>query len=98
MRLTQQAGLVGCQQRVPIGAPDDLDDIPAGALEGGLEFLDYLAVAAHGAIEALQVAVHHPDEVVQIFPGGQRQRAEGLGLVGLAVADEGPDLRFLAPA
>ena len=34
------------------------------APKGGLEFLDYLAVAAHWTIQALQIAVNHPDQIV----------------------------------
>ena len=59
--LDQQAGLVACQQRVPVAAPDDLDDVPAGAAEGGLQLLDDLAVAAHRAVEPLQIAVDDQD-------------------------------------
>ena len=47
--------LVGGEQLVPAAAPDDLDDVPAGTLEEGLEFLDDLAIAANRAVEALQV-------------------------------------------
>ena len=88
--LEQQAGLVGGQQRVPAGPPDDLDDVPAGAPEDALQLLDDLAVAAHRAVEALQVAVDDPDQVVQLLPAGQRDRAERLRLVHLAVAEERP--------
>src|SRR5262249_9319190 len=51
-----------------------------------------LAVAADRAVEALQVAVDHEDEVVEVLAGGQRDAAQGFGLVGLAVAQEAPDL------
>src|SRR5690606_13421221 len=37
---------------VPIAAPDDLDDVPAGPAEETLELLDDLAVAAHRSVEA----------------------------------------------
>ena len=60
------------------------------------EFLDDLAVAAHRTVEPLQVAVDDPDQVVELFARGQRERAERFGLVGFAVADERPDLRLLA--
>jgi len=38
---------------------------PARALKDGFEFLDDFAVAAHGAVEALKVAIDDPDEVVE---------------------------------
>ena len=60
--------------------------VPAGAAEERLELLDDLAVAAHGAVEALQVAVDDEDQVVEAFAAGQRDRAQRFGFVGLAVA------------
>ena len=67
-----------------------LDHVPARAPEHGLEFLDDLAVATHRTVEALQVAVDHPDQVVQLLPGRERNGPEGLRLIALAVADEAP--------
>ena len=90
----QQPVAVGLNQRIPIGAPDDLDDIPARAPENRFQFLDDLSVAAHRAIEPLQVAVHDEDQVIEPFTRGQRNRAQRLRLVHLAVAQEGP---YLAP-
>src|SRR5690606_2407418 len=87
----QHAVLVAGEQLVPLRAPDDLDDVPAGAAEEGLELLDDLAVAPHRAVEALEVAVDDPDEVVELLAGGERDGPERLGLVHLAVAEEGPD-------
>ena len=84
---------VACEQVVPRAAPNDLDRVPAHAAERRLEFLDHLAVAAHGAVEALEVAVDDEDEVVELLPRGDREGAECLGLVALAVAYETPDTR-----
>jgi hypothetical protein len=47
-----------------------------------------------GSVEALEVAVHHPDEVAETFTGGKGDRAQGLRLVHLAVADEAPHPRL----
>ena len=85
---------VGRQQRVPVRPPDHLDDVPAGAPEHRLQFLDDLAVAAHRPVQPLQVAVDHPDEVVEVLARRQRESAGGLGLVGLAVAHETPYARL----
>ena len=90
--LGEQAGLVAVEQVVPVAAPDDLDDVPAGAAEGAFEFLDDLAVAADRAVEPLQVAVDDEDQVVELLARREGERAERLGLVGLAVAEERPDL------
>ena len=88
----QQAVVVARQQLVPARAPHHLDDVPARAPEHRLELLDDLPVAAHRAVQALQVAVDDEDEVVEPLAARQRDRAQRLGLVGLAVAQEGPDL------
>ena len=88
--LDQHAVDVARQQLVPLAAPDDLDHVPAGAAEDRLQLLDDLAVAAHRAVEALQVAVDDEDQVVEALARGDRERAQRLGLVGLAVAQERP--------
>ena len=92
--LDEHAVDVAGQQVVPLAAPDDLDHVPAGAAEDRLELLDDLAVAADRAVEPLQVAVDDEGQVVEAFAGGDVQRAERLGLVGLAVAEERPDARL----
>ena len=51
--LLEQAGRVAGQQRVPIFAPDHLDDVPARAAEGGFQLLNHLAVAAHRPVQPL---------------------------------------------
>ena len=78
------------EQLVPLAAPHDLDDVPAGAAEQALELLDDLAVAADRAVEALQVAVDDEGQVVELLARGKRQRAHRVDLVGLAVAEERP--------
>src|SRR5690606_15311708 len=78
--------------RVPVAAPDQLDHVPAGAAEAALQLLDDLAVAAHRAVQALQVAVDHEHQVVQALAAGHADGAQALGLVRLAVAQEAPDL------
>jgi hypothetical protein len=90
--LSEDALLVAQEQRVPLGSPDQLDDVPAGAAESPLEFLDDLAVAAHRTIEALQVAVDHENQVVEPLARGHADGAQRFDLIGLAVAEEGPDL------
>ena len=73
-------------------APDHFDHVPAGAAEGGFQFLDHLAVAAHRTVQALQVAVDDEDQVVELFARGQRERAHRFGLVHFAIAQERPDV------
>ena len=74
--LDEQAGFVARQQRIPVVAPDDLDDVPAGAAEGPFQFLDDLAVAAHRAVQPLQIAIDDEDQIVQLLARGQRDRAQ----------------------
>src|SRR6185437_11668246 len=88
----QQALVVAGEERIPTRAPQHLDDVPAGAEEGGLELLDDLAVAAHRAIEALQVTVDYEDEIVEAFTHRHGESAHRLRLVHLTIAEEGPDL------
>src|SRR5205085_2554677 len=64
--LEEKAGFVGGEEFVPIGSPNDFDDIPAGALKGGFEFLDNFAIAADRTVEPLEVAVNDPNQVVEI--------------------------------
>ena len=92
----QGAGAVAGEQAVPVAAPHQLDHVPAGAAEQLLQLVDDAAVAAHRAVEPLQVAVDHPDQVVQLLARGERQRAHALGLVHLAVAEHAPDFAAFA--
>ena len=89
--LDEQAARVARENADPIAAPDNFDDIPAGAAEGRFELLNDLAVAANRAIQPLQVAVDDEDEVVELFARGKCDRAERFRLVGFAVAEECPD-------
>ena len=73
----QRAVAVGVQQGVPLAAPDHLDDVPAGAAEEGLQLLDDLAVAAHRAVEALQVAVDRRRSGCPGLPARRRAPARG---------------------
>ncbi len=47
------------------------------------------------AVEPLQVAVDDKDEVGELLPPGECDRAERLGLIRFAIAEEGPDLAVL---
>src|SRR3546814_14328340 len=91
-QLAQHALGVAGEEWIPVAAPDQLDRIPATATEHTFQFLDDLAVAAHRAVQPLQVAIDHEDQVVQAFATSQRDRAERLRLVALAIAHEATDL------
>src|ERR1700728_1259487 len=87
----EQSVTVVAYQAVPVRTPDAFDDVPSRAAEDGFEFLNNLSVAAHRTIEALQVAVHNENQIIQILTRSQRNRAERLRLVHFAVAHEGPN-------
>jgi hypothetical protein len=87
----EQALGVAFEDGIPLATPKDFDDVPARAAEGGLEFLNDLAVAADGAVEALEIAVDDENQIVEFFARGEGDGAEGFGFVGFAVAEEGPD-------
>ena len=89
--LDKQTFIVFVEERIPIIAPDDLDDVPACAAEEPLELLDDLAVAADGPVEPLEVAIDDEHEIVELLAGRQRDRAERLRFVAFAVTNERPD-------
>ena len=91
-RTQQHVARVARKERVPVAAPQHLDDVPARTGEERLELLDDLPVAAHGPVQALQVAVDDEGEVVQPLARGQREAGDRLGLVHLAVAEHAPDV------
>src|SRR5947209_1912078 len=86
----QQAIAVVLNERIPVCAPYHLDHIPAGSTENCFQFLNDLAVAAHGPIQPLQVAVDHKDQVVEPLARSQRDRAQRLRLIHLAIAEKRP--------
>ena len=92
--LDEKAFGVALENRIPLAAPQDFDDVPSGAAERRFELLNDLAVAAHGTVEALQIAVDDEDQVVEFFAGGQGDGAERFRFVGFAVAEERPDFRI----
>src|SRR5208282_355171 len=87
----EQAIAIGLNERIPIAAPDDLDDVPSRAAENRFQLLDDLAVAAHWSVEALQIAVDDENQVVEALARSQRDRAERLRFVHFAIAQERPD-------
>ena len=89
--LQQQAGVIALEQRIPVRTPDHLDHIPARAVEHRFQLVDDPLVPAHRTIQPLQVAVHDEDQIVELLPPPQRERAQRVDFVRLAVADERPD-------
>src|SRR5213593_3071839 len=94
--LHQQTLIVRCQEGIPIGTPDHFDDVPARATKKRLELLNDLAVAAHRAVEPLQITVNYPNEIIEVFTRRERQCARSLRLIHFAVTGETPYPRLLA--
>ena len=90
--LQQYAFLVACKQRIPVAAPQQLDDVPARAGKQALQLLNDGAVAAHRAIQPLQIAVHHKNQVIQFFACGERQTRQRFRFIHFAVPDKRPYL------
>ena len=88
----QRVMRVAREQRIPIRAPEHLDDVPPRTGEQAFEFLDDLAIAAHGAIEALQVAIDDEGQIVELLARRQGQGAHRFGLIHFAIAEHAPDV------
>src|ERR1700733_7168595 len=88
----QQPIAIGLNQRIPIAAPDELDHIPSGAPENRFQLLNNFAVATNRTVQPLQVAVDDKNQVVEPLARGQRDGAEGFGLLPFAVAHIAPNL------
>src|SRR5437879_7684569 len=77
---TKQSALeIASEQRIPVRAPNKLDDVPTRSAKIGFEFLDDLAVATHRTVEALHVAVHNENQVVKLFARRAADHAERYG-------------------
>src|SRR4029077_20286843 len=90
--LHQPSRFVAFKERIPVAAPNDLDDIPTGPAKGRLQLLNDLAVAAHWAVESLQIAIDDKNQIVEPFASGQGDGAERFRLVGFSVADKAPNV------
>src|SRR5690606_34754477 len=64
----EEARPIAREERIPVVAPEHLDHVPAGAAERGLELLDDLAVAPDRPVEALEIAIDDPGQVVEVLP------------------------------
>src|SRR5436305_1890263 len=84
----QEAFAVVGDERIPVGAPDHFDNVPSDAAEDRFQFLDDLAVAAHGTVEALEIAVDDEDQVVEFFACRERDSSERFGFIRFAVPQE----------
>src|SRR5882724_790495 len=97
----KQSVAIVLDERIPIATPDALDYVPSRAAEDGFEFLNDLAVAADGAVQPLQVAIHDENQIVEPLARGEGDRAERFGLIHLTVTQKRPDpaaRRSLEPA
>src|SRR5438445_2376887 len=82
---------VALENGIPLAAPKNLDDVPAGTAKSRLKLLNDLSVAAHGTIETLQVAVNDEDQIIELLARREGDGAERFRLIGFAVAEESPN-------
>ena len=91
----QSTVFVAGNQRIPIAAPNQLDDIPTRATEFAFQLLDDLAIATHRAVQTLQIAVDDKHQVVQLFTRGQTNGTERFHFIHFTVTTKHPDLAVL---
>src|SRR5690348_4038037 len=99
--LDEESLAIFFEQRIPIAAPKNLDDVPSCAAKDRFEFLNDLAVSAHRPIQPLQIAVDDEDQIVELFAGSESYGPQRFRLIGFAIADESPNLAvrsFFQPA
>ena len=90
--LDKKAVVIAGKQFIPVRSPQALDHVPACAAEGGFQFADNAAVAADRPVQTLQIAIDYEDQIVELFTRTQGYGAQRFGLIGFAVAEEGPYL------
>ena len=83
---------VARKERVPVTAPQHLDDVPTRTVEQRFQLLNDLPIAAHRAVQTLQIAVDDEAQVAEVFPCGQCQTCNRFGLVHLTVTKHAPDM------
>ena len=88
----QRAFMVTRKQRIPVGTPQHFQHVPTSTRVKTFKLLNDRAIAAHRAIEPLQIAIDHENQIVEPLAGGERERSERLGFVHLAIADKTPHL------
>src|SRR5262249_5429540 len=86
----QRVILVVREQRIPLGSPNDLDDVPPGSREKRFELVDELPVSTYGPVKPLQIAVDHESQIVETFPRCQRERRGARVLIHFTVAKDAP--------
>ena len=84
------------KQAIPVTAPNEFDHIPSRTAKEFFQFVNDAPVTANRTIQALQVAIDHPHQVVQFFAGGKRQCAHAFGLVHFPIAKHAPDFALTA--
>ncbi|MNF59912.1 hypothetical protein D3C84_415140 [compost metagenome] len=89
--LDQRAVVIPGKQSVPVRAPDQFDDVPAGPTEQRLQLVDDATVAPHRTVQTLKVAVDHPHQIIQPFACRQRQGRHAFRLIHFTVAEHPPN-------
>jgi len=94
----QSAFVIASEQRIPVRAPDELDDISSPPAKIGFELLDDLAVPRTGPSRRCRLQFTMKNQVVELFTHREADRAERLRFIHFAVAAEHHTFRFSVPA
>src|ERR1700677_3367611 len=81
---------VTCEKSIPLRTPKDFDDVPSSAGKKRFEFLDDLSIAAHRAVQALQIAIDDKSQIVEVFAGCEGEASDRLRFVHFPVAENAP--------
>ncbi len=87
----QQSKLILLEKRIPLPAPNHLDDIPSCTTENTFQLLDNLAIASDRAIQSLQITIDNKNQVIQLLSTCQCNRTLGLRLIHFTIASKAPD-------
>ena len=92
----QRPVCVACKQSIPVAAPNEFDDVPTRATKQFFQLVNDATIAAYRTIQSLQIAVDHPDQIVQAFARRECEGAHAFWLIHFPVAEDTPDFTVLA--
>lgn len=92
--LLELARFIIGENGIPVGTPDDLEDIPPGTPEETFKFLNDFTVTTDRPIETLQIAVDDPGDVIEMFASPQSDGTQSFGLIDFTIANKAPNARL----
>ena len=89
--LNQSAIMILLYELVELATPNQLDHIKASTSKCSFILLEHLGISSHWSIQALVVAIHDEDHVVQPLSPSHRNGRDGLRLIHLTISHKGPN-------